>query len=204
MAEPQAFRCETREELVSFLSEAAELEHGLCCSYLFAAFSLKSGPAAGLSEQQADAVGRWREHITDVAKEEMLHLALVSNLLTALGAAPHMGRPPFPQQSAYYPAGITIALRRFDEATADEPYQVVNVGTGTGTTVRELVAAFQAVVGGGLEVREGPARPGDVAGCFTRSDKAVRLLGWRAEKSVEDGVRDALAWAGRRDAVLVG
>jgi len=96
------------------------------------------------------------------------------------------------------------ALRRFDEATADEPYQVVNLGTGTGTTVRELVAAFQTVVGGGLEVVEGPARPGDVAGCYTKTDKAERLLGWRAEKSVEDGVRDALAWAERRAAVLAG
>jgi hypothetical protein len=117
VVEANAIRCETREELVSLLFEAAELEHGLCCSYLFTAFSLKAGPDAGLSEQQLETVARWRGQLTGVAKEEMLHLALVSNLLTALGAAPHMGRPPFPQQSRYYPAGITIGLRRFDEKT---------------------------------------------------------------------------------------
>jgi len=97
------------------LFEAAELEHGLCCSYLFAAFSLKVGTGSGFTQGQSETVARWRDQIAGVAKEEMLHLALVSNLLTALGSAPHMGRPPFPQQSSYYPAGITIGLRRFDE-----------------------------------------------------------------------------------------
>lgn len=94
------------------------------------------------------------------------------------------------------------ALRNFDAVTADAPYRVVNLGTGTGTTVRELVAAFQAVVGEGLEVVEAPPRPGDVVGSYTRSDAAAKLLDWRAEKSIEDGVRDALAWAQRRAEVL--
>ena len=89
-----ALRIETRAELVSLLSEAAELEHGLVCSYLFTAFTLKEPEAEGLTPLQAEAVGRWREVLTSVALEEMLHLALVSNLLTAVGAAPHLARPP--------------------------------------------------------------------------------------------------------------
>lgn len=112
-----ALRSETRAELVSLLSEAAELEHGLVCSYLFTAFTLKEPDAGGLTSLQAEAVGRWREVLTGVALEEMLHLALVSNLLTAVGSAPHLARPPFPQVSRYYPAGITIELRRFSDAT---------------------------------------------------------------------------------------
>ena len=112
-----AIRVETREELVSLLQEAAELEHGLTCSYLFAAFSLKGGETDGLTPDQAEAVGRWRKLVAEVAEQEMLHLALVSNLLTAIGAAPHLRRPAFPQRSRYYPAGITVELRRFDEAT---------------------------------------------------------------------------------------
>ena len=114
---PPVLRIETRAELVSLLSEAAELEHGLVCSYLFTAFTLKEPDAAGLTPLQGEAVGRWREVLTGVALEEMLHLALVSNLLTAIGAAPHLARPPFPQSSRYYPAGITIELRRFSDAT---------------------------------------------------------------------------------------
>jgi len=95
------------------------------------------------------------------------------------------------------------ALRNFDDVvTSDRPYEVVNLGTGTGTTVRELVSAFQTVVGGEAQVVEVGPRPGDVIGCFTKTEKAERLLGWKAEKSVEDGVRDSLEWVSHRSAVL--
>lgn len=107
---------ESREELVSLLCGAAELEHGLACSYLFAAFSLKRTVADGLDVAHVDAVNRWRKTMMDVAEEEMLHLALVCNLLTAIGSAPHLRRPPMPHRSRYHPVGMTIELRRFDEA----------------------------------------------------------------------------------------
>ncbi|TYB59910.1 UDP-glucose 4-epimerase GalE [Nonomuraea sp. PA05] len=90
------------------------------------------------------------------------------------------------------------ALRRFDELEAD----VINLGTGAGTTVRELVDAFNRVVDDPIEVVEAPARPGDVAGAYTRSDRAHRLLGWRAGYSVEEGIRHSLQWAGIRDSRL--
>ncbi len=94
------------------------------------------------------------------------------------------------------------ALQRFDAVTAGANHLAINLGTGNGTTVRELVTAFQDVTGGGLTVVEGPPRPGDVIGCYTRSTRAVQLLHWRGEKSLTDGVRDALAWARRRPVVL--
>lgn len=89
------------------------------------------------------------------------------------------------------------ALEHFDEVcTPEEPYQVINVGTGTGSTVRELVAAFTEVVGeGNLNVVEGPPRPGDVIGCYTTSDLAATKLGWTAELSIADAIRTALEWA---------
>lgn len=104
-----------REELIYLLSEASELEHGLCCCYLFAAFSLKRDQSEDLSPSELDAVGRWERVISGVAVQEMLHLALASNLLTALGAAPHLRRPNFPQRSKYLP----MTLRTFDERTLD-------------------------------------------------------------------------------------
>lgn len=95
-----------------------------------------------------------------------------------------------------------LALQQFDDiVTADAPYDVINLGTGEGTTVRELVDAFQDVVDP-IDVREAPPRPGDVVGCCTRTDKAERVLGWRAERSVADGIRDALAWVEKRQQVL--
>ncbi|GAA4939416.1 UDP-glucose 4-epimerase GalE [Nonomuraea thailandensis] len=90
------------------------------------------------------------------------------------------------------------ALRRFDELEAD----VINLGTGAGTTVRELVDAFNRVVERPIDVAEAPARPGDVAGAYTRSDRAHRLLGWRARYSIEEGIRHSLEWAGIRDSRL--
>lgn len=90
------------------------------------------------------------------------------------------------------------AVQRFDQvASAEEPYQVINLGTGDGVTVRELVSAFERVTGEALPVREMPRRPGDQAGAFAIVDRAAQVLGWRAERSVDDGVRDALSWADR-------
>jgi hypothetical protein len=112
-----AIAVESREELISLLCQAAELEHGLACSYLFAAFSLKRCVEDGLSPAHVGVVAGWRTTILDVAEQEMLHLALVCNLLTAIGAAPHLRRPPVPHRSAYYPVGVTVELRRFDESS---------------------------------------------------------------------------------------
>ena len=93
------------------------------------------------------------------------------------------------------------ALVGFDAALEGTTHRAVNLGTGSGTTVRELVEAF-CTVAGEVKVEDGPRRPGDVAGAYARSGSAERLLGWRAERSLEDGVRDALAWNARRPAVL--
>ncbi|MFE2373939.1 UDP-glucose 4-epimerase GalE [Streptomyces sp. NPDC059398] len=99
------------------------------------------------------------------------------------------------------------ALTRFDEVVgpaADDRYRVINVGTGLGTTVRELVTAFEEAVGETLDVREAGPRPGDVIGCYTASDRARELLGWEAHKSMVEGVRDALAWRAKWAAQVAG
>ena len=77
-----------RKELTFLLCQAAELEHSVMCQYLYAAFSLKGPSDAGLTPDQRAAVERWRTVILRVADEEMLHWALVQNLLTAVGSAP--------------------------------------------------------------------------------------------------------------------
>lgn len=83
----------TREELVFLLSRAAELEHGLACLYLFAAYSLKSDASeGGLTDYQARMARGWKRRLAHVAVEEMLHLSQVSNLLTAIGASPRFER----------------------------------------------------------------------------------------------------------------
>ena len=106
---------EHREALIYMLCEAAELEHGIMCQYLFAAFSLKQRIEEGLTAEQLDAVIGWRRTILHVAAEEMLHLALVHNVLSAIGSAPHLGRPNLPAPASHYPAGVNLTLVPFGE-----------------------------------------------------------------------------------------
>ncbi len=108
-----------RTELDYLLTEAAEIEHGLMCCYLYAAFSLKDGERDGLSGEEAEATARFRATIVDIAREEMVHLALVCNLMSAIGTAPHWGRSNFPVSPLYHPAGIVVSLAPFDVATLD-------------------------------------------------------------------------------------
>ncbi len=115
MAYEAPLRVETREELIYLLGEACELEHGLMCEYLFAQFSLKREPDEGLTAAQLERVRAWESTVVDVTKQEMLHLALATNLLTALGAAPHFERPNFPILSRWYPPGVQIDLVPFGE-----------------------------------------------------------------------------------------
>jgi hypothetical protein len=105
-----------RKELTYLLSQGAELEHGLMCEYLYAAFSLKSAAGPGLREDQVEAVERWRRMILKIAGEEMLHWAVVQNLLTAVGSAPYVSRPHMPHQAKGYPPGVQLRLLPFGEA----------------------------------------------------------------------------------------
>jgi len=106
---------EDREELIFMLSEAAALEHMIMCEYLFAAFSLKRDVSEGVTAAQFEAIKGWERVVSLVATQEMLHLALVSNLLTAIGSHPFLSHPNFPQRAKYYPPGVQLALLPFGE-----------------------------------------------------------------------------------------
>ena len=81
-------------------------------------------------------------------------------------------------------------------------YEVINLGTGTGTTVFELAEAVGEVTGSPLDVRPAPRRDGDVVGSAARTDKAAEVLGWEPQFSLADGVRHSLEWAERLPGVL--
>lgn len=106
------------------------------------------------------------------------------------------------------------AVEQFDDAFtraaprtgADERALVINVGTGQGVTVRELVQAFQAVSADPLTVIDAPRRPGDSAGTYARIDRARQWLNWSPRFGIAQGIAHALAWddkrAGRHQASL--
>src|SRR4030095_8041615 len=107
---------EGREELLYLLGEAAELEHSVCCIYLYAAFSLRAEPGEGLTAEQLPIVAGWKRTINKIALQEMIHLALVNTLLAAWGGAPRLGRHNLPQRSTYAPE-IRLTLAPFNEQT---------------------------------------------------------------------------------------
>jgi len=96
------------------------------------------------------------------------------------------------------------AAERFQDIFAARPsgFLAMNLGTGTGVTVFELLRAFENVFGGKLNTRIAPAREGDVAGACANPALANQLLGWKTKLSVEQGIADALHWIDVRDDVM--
>lgn len=119
MTHPTDLAVNDREELIYLLTEAAEFEHTVMCSYLYAQWSLKRDESEGVTSRELEAINRWRRLMHSVAMEEMLHLALVNNLMAAVGAAPHFSRPDFPVARGKFPADVDFHLAPFSETSID-------------------------------------------------------------------------------------
>lgn len=70
----------------------------------------------------------------------------------------------------------------------------VNVGTGRGYSVREVIDAFQSASATSVPFIDAPRRPGDVATCFADPGKAHHLLGWSARRDLDAMCEDAWRW----------
>jgi UDP-glucose 4-epimerase len=73
----------------------------------------------------------------------------------------------------------------------------VNLGTGRGHSVLEVVRAFEAASGKSLPYKVVPRRPGDVAQCYANPSLAEKLLGWRATRTLEQMCADSWRWQSR-------
>lgn len=80
------------------------------------------------------------------------------------------------------------ALARLERVNA------INLGTGHGNSVLEVVAAFERASGRKVPYRIAPRRPGDVASSFANAERAAQILGWRAERDLDDMCQDAWRW----------
>lgn len=96
------------------------------------------------------------------------------------------------------------AVEQFDTvlAAVDAPSTIINVGTGVGVSVRDLVASFERVFGSAVPITEAPPRPGDAVGAYANVDKARDLLGWTSELTLDDAIASALAWGEKRQEIL--
>lgn len=86
--------------------------------------------------------------------------------------------------------GHVRALDRLDTMRCE----AINLGTGRGTSVLELVEAFERVNGVHIPRELKPRRPGDVAACFADATLASTRLGWKTERTIDDMCRDAWRW----------
>lgn len=71
---------------------------------------------------------------------------------------------------------------------------VWNLGTGRGYSVLEMVRSFEAASGKPVPYRIAPRRPGDIAACYADPAKAERELGWKAQRGLDEMMRDAWLW----------
>jgi len=96
------------------------------------------------------------------------------------------------------------AVEQFDAALekAGSTSLIMNLGTGNGVTVRELVASFERVYGASINVVEAPPRPGDAVGAYASVARVSDLLGWKAEHSIDEAIDSALAWGRKRKTIL--
>ena len=85
-------------------------------------------------------------------------------------------------------------LKYLASQKADRLFDVINIGTGNGNTVLEVIQAFEKVSGLSLNYKIGPRRPGDVEKIYAEVEKSSQVLEWQTQKSLEDSMRDAWNW----------
>ncbi|MDR2570843.1 MAG: UDP-glucose 4-epimerase GalE [Oscillospiraceae bacterium] len=71
---------------------------------------------------------------------------------------------------------------------------IINLGTGRGVSVLEMVSAFEKVTGMEIPKKIGPRRPGDIAVCYAATEKAKKELGWEAKKTLQEACADSWRW----------
>ncbi len=85
-------------------------------------------------------------------------------------------------------------VKAVDYALKTTGADVFNLGTGIGYSVLDLVKAFEKANGVEVPYMISPRRPGDIATCYSDPSKAAKVLGWKAEKTIEDMCRDSWRW----------
>ncbi|MEN8799649.1 MAG: UDP-glucose 4-epimerase GalE [Flavobacteriaceae bacterium] len=87
-----------------------------------------------------------------------------------------------------------VALERILNHKQEGNYEIFNLGTGKGSTVLEVIESFQRVSGKNLNYRIVERRPGDITEAYADTTKANRILGWKAESTLDDAMKSAWTW----------
>ena len=87
-----------------------------------------------------------------------------------------------------------VALERILENKQEKNYEIFNLGTGTGSTVLEVIESFERVSGKKLNYKIVERRSGDITEAYADTEKANKVLGWKAESSLDEAMRSAWDW----------
>ncbi|MGP5213862.1 UDP-glucose 4-epimerase GalE [Psychrobacter immobilis] len=90
--------------------------------------------------------------------------------------------------------GHVAALNYLERQVAPVGFLPINLGTGKGTSVLELISTFSKVSGQAVPYQFASRRAGDIASCYASADKAKELLGWEAKLSITDMCQDSWRW----------
>ena len=86
------------------------------------------------------------------------------------------------------------ALRKLIDATETSSYDVINIGTGRGETVLNIIKTFEEATGVNVDYKVGPRRSGDVEQVYADVTKANQALGWTARRSLAESLQNAWRW----------
>ncbi len=89
------------------------------------------------------------------------------------------------------------AIQRLMNHEHQEPYEVFNLGTGKGSSVLEVIRAFENITGQSLKYQIVDRRPGDVVAVYADTSKAAKVLQWKTEQTLEDALASAWKWERR-------
>ena len=87
-----------------------------------------------------------------------------------------------------------VALKRLIDSKNETKVETFNIGTGTGSTVLEVIKSFEKVSGQKLAYKVVDRREGDVVEAFADTEKANSVLGWKAESTLDEAVKSAWEW----------
>ncbi|MEI8014035.1 MAG: UDP-glucose 4-epimerase GalE [Nitrospira sp.] len=90
--------------------------------------------------------------------------------------------------------GHLKALNVLEQLKKNDECLIVNLGTGTGYSVLDIVMAFEQASGRSIPYKVAPRRPGDIASCYADPQRAFELLGWRAERGLNTMCADTWRW----------
>ena len=177
----------TKHMIEQILSDTAQADKQMSVMLLRYFNPVGAHESGLIGEEQQGVPNNLMPYITQVAAGIRPHLNVFGNDY------------PTPDGSGIRDFIHIVDLARGHAAAVDyvlqhDGLQAVNLGTGRGYSVLELVGCFEQTNGVRVPYKIAPRRSGDVAVCFAATDKAARLLGWRAQKDLADMCRDAWRW----------